>query len=87
MSTRPMNDLERGDEVSIRGSNDGGRYVADVITVTRNMRGRVRTQENAVPWRLTATRGSNFQTAGMTRRRSESRSRTPVGPPAATALT
>lgn len=31
-------DLERGDQVSVRGSNDGGRYVADTITVTRNVR-------------------------------------------------
>ena len=38
-NTYSVNDLERGDEVSIRGSNDGGRYVADVITVTRNVRG------------------------------------------------
>jgi hypothetical protein len=35
---RPEN-LERGDEISVRGSNEGGRYVADVITVTRNVRG------------------------------------------------
>lgn len=33
-----VEDLERGDEVSIRGSNSGGRYVADRITVTRNVR-------------------------------------------------
>jgi hypothetical protein len=32
-------DLERGDEISIRGFNDNGRYVAEVITVTRNVRG------------------------------------------------
>lgn len=32
-------DLERGDEISIRGVNDNGRYVAQVITVTRNVRG------------------------------------------------
>jgi Domain of unknown function (DUF5666) len=31
-------DLERGDEISVRGHNDGGRYVAEVITVTRNVR-------------------------------------------------
>jgi hypothetical protein len=31
-------DLERGDEVSVHGYNDGGRYVADQITVTRNVR-------------------------------------------------
>jgi hypothetical protein len=32
-------DLERGDEISVRGSNVNGRYVADTITVTRNVRG------------------------------------------------
>ena len=32
-------DLERGDQVSITGSNNSGRYVADTITVTRNVRG------------------------------------------------
>ena len=32
-------DLERGDEISVRGVNDNGRYVAEVITVTRNVRG------------------------------------------------
>jgi len=31
-------DLERGDEVSVHGYNDNGRYVADQITVTRNVR-------------------------------------------------
>lgn len=31
-------DLERGDEVSVRGSNQNGRYVAETITVTRNVR-------------------------------------------------
>lgn len=31
-------DLERGDEISVRGSNNNGQYVADVITVTRNVR-------------------------------------------------
>lgn len=31
-------DLERGDEISVRGFNDNGRYVAEVITVTRNVR-------------------------------------------------
>lgn len=31
-------DLERGDQISITGSNENGRYVADVITVTRNVR-------------------------------------------------
>ena len=38
-NTYNVTDLERGDEVSIRGTNDGGRYVADVVTVTRNVRG------------------------------------------------
>ncbi len=33
-----VTDLERGDEVSVRGYNSGGRYVADTITVTRNVR-------------------------------------------------
>ena len=32
------NDLERGDEISVHGYNDNGRYVADQITVTRNVR-------------------------------------------------
>jgi hypothetical protein len=32
-------DLERGDQISVRGSNVNGRYVADTITVTRNVRG------------------------------------------------
>ena len=32
-------DLERGDEISVTGVNDNGRYVASVITVTRNVRG------------------------------------------------
>ena len=32
-------DLERGDQISVRGVNENGRYVADVITVTRNVRG------------------------------------------------
>lgn len=31
-------DLERGDEIAVRGSNSGGRFVADRITVTRNVR-------------------------------------------------
>ena len=34
-----VEDLERGDEVSIRGVNNNGRYVAQTITVTRNVRG------------------------------------------------
>lgn len=32
-------ELERGDEISVRGANQNGRYVADTITVTRNVRG------------------------------------------------
>ena len=32
-------DLERGDEISVRGYRDHGRYVAQTITVTRNVRG------------------------------------------------
>lgn len=34
-----VTDLERGDEVSITGRNSGGRYIADRIVVTRNVRG------------------------------------------------
>jgi hypothetical protein len=34
-----VSDLERGDQISVRGSNNSGRYVADTITVTRNVRG------------------------------------------------
>ncbi len=34
-----VTDLERGDEVSITGANNNGRYIASVITVTRNVRG------------------------------------------------
>jgi hypothetical protein len=34
-----VTDLERGDQISVRGANNGGRYVASVITVTRNVRG------------------------------------------------
>jgi hypothetical protein len=34
-----VTDLERGDEISVTGSNVNGRYVADTITVTRNVRG------------------------------------------------
>jgi hypothetical protein len=37
-NTYAVTDLERGDEVSIRGANDNGRYVAETITVTRNVR-------------------------------------------------
>jgi len=32
-------DLERGDQISVTGSNDNGRFLADTITVTRNIRG------------------------------------------------
>lgn len=31
-------DLERGDEIEVRGFNDNGRYVAETITVVRNVR-------------------------------------------------
>jgi hypothetical protein len=31
-------DLERGDEVAVTGRNEGGRYVASRIVVTRNIR-------------------------------------------------
>ena len=34
-----VTDLERGDQVSIRGANNGGKYIAETITVTRNVRG------------------------------------------------
>jgi hypothetical protein len=34
-----VEDLERGDEISVVGSNRSGRYVAERITVTRNVRG------------------------------------------------
>jgi hypothetical protein len=34
-----VTDLERGDQISVRGSNNNGRYVAETITVTRNVRG------------------------------------------------
>lgn len=34
-----VTDLERGDQISVRGHNDNGRYVAETITVTRNVRG------------------------------------------------
>jgi hypothetical protein len=33
-----VTDLERGDEISVVGVNDNGRYVAQQITVTRNVR-------------------------------------------------
>jgi hypothetical protein len=32
-------DLERGDEISVRGYNSSGRYIAETITVTRSVRG------------------------------------------------
>ena len=32
-------DLERGDEVSVTGVNNNGQYLAQTITVTRNVRG------------------------------------------------
>ena len=38
-STYNVTDLERGDEVSVNGVNNNGRYVAQTITVTRNVRG------------------------------------------------
>lgn len=31
-----VTDLERGDEISVRGVNNGGRYVAEQIEVTRD---------------------------------------------------
>jgi hypothetical protein len=31
-------DLERGDQITVTGYNSGGRFVADTITVTRNIR-------------------------------------------------
>jgi hypothetical protein len=31
-----VTDLERGDQITIRGTNDNGRYVADTIEVTRD---------------------------------------------------
>ena len=34
-----VTDLERGDEVSVSGYNNNGRYVAQTINVTRNVRG------------------------------------------------
>lgn len=38
-NTYNVTDLERGDEISVRGANNNGRYIASVITVTRNVRG------------------------------------------------
>jgi hypothetical protein len=37
-STYAVTDLERGDEISVVGVNDNGRYLAQTITVTRNVR-------------------------------------------------
>jgi hypothetical protein len=31
-----VTDLERGDEIEVRGVNDNGRYLAQQITVTRD---------------------------------------------------
>jgi hypothetical protein len=31
-------DLERGDQITVRGSNNNGRYLAETITVTKNVR-------------------------------------------------
>jgi len=38
-STYNVTDLERGDQISVQGVNNGGRYVAQTITVVRNVRG------------------------------------------------
>jgi hypothetical protein len=38
-NTYNVTDLERGDEVSVTGYNNNGRYVAQTINVTRNVRG------------------------------------------------
>ena len=32
-------DLERGDQITVTGNTSGGRFVANTITVTRNVRG------------------------------------------------
>ena len=37
-NTYAVTDLERGVEVEVRGVNDNGRYLAQEITVTRNVR-------------------------------------------------
>jgi hypothetical protein len=34
-----VSDLERGDEIEVRGVNDNGRYLAQTITVTRDSSG------------------------------------------------
>ena len=36
--TYSVTDLERGDEISVVGVNNDGRYLAQTITVTRNVR-------------------------------------------------
>jgi len=38
-NTYNVTDLERGDQISVQGVNNGGRYVAQTITVVRNVRG------------------------------------------------
>jgi hypothetical protein len=38
-NTYNVTDLERGDEVSVSGVNNNGRYIAQTINVTRNVRG------------------------------------------------
>ena len=38
-NTYKPNDLERGDQISVTGSNRSGQYVATQIVVTRNARG------------------------------------------------
>lgn len=37
--TYNVTDLERGDQISVRGYNNNGQYYAQTITVTRNVRG------------------------------------------------
>jgi len=34
-----VTDLERGDQISVSGYNNNGRFLAETITVTRNVRG------------------------------------------------
>ena len=34
-----VTDLERGDEISVTGANNNGRYIAQTINVVRNVRG------------------------------------------------
>ena len=38
-NTYNVTDLERGDEVSVSGYNNNGRYIAQTINVVRNVRG------------------------------------------------